>query len=79
MLKAVALKENALKEAKERYDRAIEDLYSSRSDEEKRIIESSEKEIRELRELELRNLEKTADVIVDDFVRYIDAITEENE
>jgi len=79
MLKAVAMKENALKEAKERYDKAIDELYSTTSDEEKEIMERSEREIEELKELELRNLDKTADVIVEDFVRFIDVMSEENE
>ncbi|HOP08603.1 MAG TPA: hypothetical protein PLC12_00080 [Candidatus Methanofastidiosa archaeon] len=78
-LKAVAIKEEALKISKERYDNAIEDLYSSKSDEEKEIIKRSEMENKELRERELKNLEKTADIIVDDFVRYVDAMSEEDE
>ncbi|MBN1785423.1 MAG: hypothetical protein JW825_00335 [Candidatus Methanofastidiosa archaeon] len=78
-LKSVAIREEVLKEAKERYDSTIDELYSSKTPEEIEIMKKSEKNILALKEKELENLDKTADIIIKDFVRYIDAKSEEDE
>ncbi|MHC1598087.1 MAG: hypothetical protein ACXQT0_00665 [Candidatus Methanofastidiosia archaeon] len=79
IMKAHTIRENALIKANEKYNTTIDNFHKELTPEERKLIEKEEQLIANLKKREIGNIDKAVSIILDDFVRYIDAKAEKNE